>query len=94
MGLFGEQHGWHHHLDLYFNFTVSIIPLTHHWFCGKAGFMKESEEEPSGPGQRRPWGRPERAPPRRQESSADRRAPPFQRGSSSMESRGSFRNWK
>lgn len=42
MGLFGHQHGWHHHLDLYFNFTVSIIPLTHHWFTGKIGFMKKS----------------------------------------------------
>ena len=41
IGLFGNQHGWHHHLDLYFNFTVSIIPLTHHWFCGKAGFVEE-----------------------------------------------------
>jgi len=42
MGLFGEpHHNWYHQLDLYFNFTVSIIPLTHHWFCGKAGFMRE-----------------------------------------------------
>ena len=44
MGFFGEKH-WYHHLDLYFNFTVSIIPLTHHWFCGRAGFVKEEEEE-------------------------------------------------
>ena len=43
MGFFGDHH-WNHHLDLYFNFTVSIIPLTHHWFCGRAGFLKEEEE--------------------------------------------------
>jgi len=41
MGIFHREGGWYHQLGLYFNFTVSIIPLTHHWFCGKAGFMKE-----------------------------------------------------
>ncbi len=45
VGMFGAQGGWHHHLDLYFNFTVSIIPLTHHWFCGRAGFLKEKDAE-------------------------------------------------
>ncbi|MGA1866726.1 MAG: hypothetical protein ACMUFK_04580 [Thermoplasmatota archaeon] len=40
-GIFYSEGGWYHQLDLYFNFTVSIIPLTHHWFCGKWGFMKE-----------------------------------------------------
>lgn len=46
-GLFGEpNNNWYHQLDLYFNFTVSIIPLTHHWFCGKAGFMREVAYEP------------------------------------------------
>ena len=41
MGLFRTDGGWFHQLDLYFNFTVSIIPLTHHWFCAKAGFVKK-----------------------------------------------------
>ncbi|MBN1538862.1 MAG: hypothetical protein JW939_01860 [Candidatus Thermoplasmatota archaeon] len=45
MGIFHSEGGWYHQLDLYFNFTVSIIPLTHHWFCGKWGFMKKIEEE-------------------------------------------------
>jgi hypothetical protein len=48
IGLFykgGEHGGWYDQLDLYFNFTVSIIPLTHHWFCGKWGFMKKEETE-------------------------------------------------
>ncbi len=50
-GLFGRPHeGWYHQLDLYFNFTVSIIPLTHHWFCGRYGFVKEvDDEEPERP---------------------------------------------
>jgi len=39
-GIFGE-HPWWHHFDLVFNFTVSIIPLSHHWFCGRIGFLKE-----------------------------------------------------
>ncbi|MDD4307888.1 MAG: hypothetical protein PHU53_03665 [Thermoplasmata archaeon] len=39
-GIFGE-HVWWHHFDLVFNFTVSIIALSHHWFCGRVGFMKE-----------------------------------------------------
>ena len=55
-GLFGEPNAtWYHQLGLYFNFTVSIIPLTHHWFCGKAGFMKEVPDEPvegEAPGRR------------------------------------------
>lgn len=38
-GIFGE-HVWWHHFDLYFNFTVSIIPLTHHWFCQRWGFVR------------------------------------------------------
>ncbi|MCK5024835.1 MAG: hypothetical protein KAR56_04385, partial [Thermoplasmata archaeon] len=38
-GIFGE-HVWWHHFDLVFNFTVSIIPLSHHWFCGRIGFLK------------------------------------------------------
>ncbi|MGA1848710.1 MAG: hypothetical protein ACMUHB_05145 [Thermoplasmatota archaeon] len=41
IGIFRHDGGWWHQLDLYFNFTVSIIPLTHHWFCGKWGFMKK-----------------------------------------------------
>lgn len=95
MGIFGEQHGWHHHLDLYFNFTVSIIPLTHHWFSGKAGFMKETVDEPPGPGQRRAWARPDRAPPRRQEGPADRRSSPFQRGPRPDEGeRNPFKQWR
>ncbi len=44
-GLFYREGGWYHQLDLYFNFTVSIIPLTHHWFCGRWGFMKKVEEK-------------------------------------------------
>jgi hypothetical protein len=45
-GLFGRPgKNWYHQLDLYFNFTVSIIPLTHHWFCGRYGFVREVEEE-------------------------------------------------
>ena len=52
-GLFGEpDNNWYHQLGLYFNFTVSIIPLTHHWFCGKAGFMKEVPDEPEEDGHR------------------------------------------
>jgi len=47
LGIFRSDGGWYHQLDLYFNFTVSIIPLTHHWFCGKAGFMKPENEEGS-----------------------------------------------
>ena len=45
IGLFykgGTNGGWYDQLDLYFNFTVSIIPLTHHWFCGKWGFLKKA----------------------------------------------------
>jgi len=38
-GLFGD-HPWWHHFDLVFNFTISIIALSHHWFCGRIGFMK------------------------------------------------------
>lgn len=37
-GIFGV-HPWYHHFDLVVNFTVSIIPLTHHWFNGKLGFV-------------------------------------------------------
>jgi len=44
IGIFRQDGGWWHQLDLYFNFTVSIIPLTHHWFCGKWGFMKYRHE--------------------------------------------------
>jgi len=79
MGVFGDRK-WYAHLDLYFNFTVSIIPLTHHWFCGRFGFMKEAEEAPSGRkpivfAQRRSFSREgeagappvKRAPPRRME---------------------------
>lgn len=45
-GLFGEaDKSWYHQLGLYFNFTVSIIPLTHHWFCGKAGFVEEVQDD-------------------------------------------------
>lgn len=40
-GIFGT-HPWWHHFDLYFNFTVSIIPLTHHWFCQRWGFVVET----------------------------------------------------
>ncbi|MFH0815882.1 MAG: hypothetical protein V1934_03595 [Methanobacteriota archaeon] len=36
---------WFHGQDLIFNFTVSIIPLSHHWFCGRLGFMKEEKAE-------------------------------------------------
>ncbi len=39
-GIFGE-HTWDHHFDLYFNFTISILPLSHHWFCGRLGALKE-----------------------------------------------------
>ncbi len=38
-GIFGE-HPWWHHFDLVFNFTISIIALSHHWFCGRIGFLK------------------------------------------------------
>jgi hypothetical protein len=44
IGIFG-LHPWHHHFDLVFNFTVSIIPLTHHWFSGKVGFVKKIDHE-------------------------------------------------
>jgi hypothetical protein len=45
-GLFGRPgKNWYHQLDLYFNFTVSIIPLTHHWFCGRWGFVRETEDD-------------------------------------------------
>jgi hypothetical protein len=37
----GHEPGWFHGQDLIFNFTVSIIPLSHHWFCGRLGFLKE-----------------------------------------------------
>jgi hypothetical protein len=39
-GIFGE-HPWYHHFDLVFNFTVSIIALSHHWFCARIGFQRE-----------------------------------------------------
>lgn len=39
-GIFGE-HEWYKHFDLYFNFTISIIPLSHHWFCARLGAVKE-----------------------------------------------------
>lgn len=45
IGIFRAEGGWYHQLDLYFNFTVSIIPLTHHWFCGKWGFMTKTDEK-------------------------------------------------
>jgi hypothetical protein len=38
--LFGE-HPWWHQQDLVFNFTIAIIILTHHWFNGRLGFLKE-----------------------------------------------------
>ena len=38
-GIFGD-HPWWHHFDLVFNFTISIIALSHHWFCGRIGFLK------------------------------------------------------
>jgi len=41
-GIFGEHHWWHH-FDLVFNFTVSIIVLSHHWFSGRIGFLKPKE---------------------------------------------------
>ncbi len=39
-GIFGD-HPWWHHFDLVFNFTVSIIALSHHWFCARIGFLRE-----------------------------------------------------
>ncbi len=39
-GIFGD-HDWWHHFDLVFNFTISIIALSHHWFCGRVGFMMQ-----------------------------------------------------
>ncbi|MFO7618893.1 MAG: hypothetical protein R6W91_04485 [Thermoplasmata archaeon] len=39
-GIFGD-HPWYHHFDLVFNFTVSIIALSHHWFCARIGFVRE-----------------------------------------------------
>jgi hypothetical protein len=42
-GIFGEHH-WYHHFDLYFNFTISILPLSHHWFCGRLGAVVEAPE--------------------------------------------------
>jgi len=39
IGIFGT-HPWWHHFDLVFNFTISIIALSHSWFCGRVGFMK------------------------------------------------------
>ena len=38
-GVFGV-HPWWHHFDLVFNFTISIIALSHHWFCGRIGAIK------------------------------------------------------
>ena len=37
-GIFGD-HPWWHHFDLVFNFTISIIALSHHWFCGRIGCL-------------------------------------------------------
>lgn len=45
IGLFQHHTAWYHQPDLYFNFTVSIIPLTHHWFCGKWGFVKKVKDK-------------------------------------------------
>jgi hypothetical protein len=44
-GLFTPEGGhapeWFHGHDLIWNFTISIIPLSHHWFCGRLGALKE-----------------------------------------------------
>jgi len=42
-GIFGE-HPWYHHFDLAFNFTIAIIPLSHHWFTGRWGFVRVVKE--------------------------------------------------
>ncbi len=46
-GLFsvnGVEPEWFHSQDLIWNFTVSIIPLSHHWFCGRIGFLKPKKK--------------------------------------------------
>ena len=39
-GLFDVSGAWTERIDLYWNFTVSIIPLTWAWFCARWGFMR------------------------------------------------------
>lgn len=41
--IFGD-HPWYHHFDLVFNFTISIIALTHHWFSKRWGFVNVTDE--------------------------------------------------
>lgn len=36
---------WYHRIDLYWNFTVSIIALTWGWFCARWGFLIPSERK-------------------------------------------------
>jgi len=43
-GIYDVPGVWYHRIDLYWNFTVSIIPLTWAWFTARWGFM-----EPVGP---------------------------------------------
>ncbi len=46
-GLFavnGTNPHWFHSQDLIFNFTVSIIPLSHHWFCGRVWFLRSKRK--------------------------------------------------
>lgn len=100
LGLFGESHhNWYHQLDLYFNFTVSIIPLTHHWFCGRYGFVREvDDEEPeSPPRSRRPVTVDERRSRERREvisSGRPVRASPRERFHSENERDLSRREWR
>ncbi len=41
--IFGD-HPWYHHFDLVFNFTISIIALTHHWFSKRWGFIEITDD--------------------------------------------------
>jgi len=45
-GLFGSGE-WFHQQDLIWNFTISIIALSHHWFCGKLGAVKKVPDPPA-----------------------------------------------
>ena len=39
---FNVHEEWYHQIDLYWNFTVSIIPLSWSWFCARYGFVRSA----------------------------------------------------
>jgi len=38
-----KEFTWWHHDDLLWNFAIAIVPLTHHWFCARWGWVRREK---------------------------------------------------